>query len=214
MAISFSNYEYLVKAFSEEKIKGRYDFIKQLMEIFIQTEGIGDYVYINSSNLEHMIMDYFSDVYRLKEFHEIQKINEDKITAYTIFWILKRSPIQVKKEFADDSSFDSPAHINEKFVTGYLQSYLFSDDYFTSLLEDKQRLHEEFFKVFCYSCKFRDLNVYAINMAITAYRAGRAFQYSQDIAKVNPKDIDPKDLNPANVDSGQISKYENFQERR
>lgn len=42
------------------------------------------------------IMDYFTDVYRLKEFHKIKNINMIKIVAYEVYWILKRKPIQIR----------------------------------------------------------------------------------------------------------------------
>ncbi len=45
--------------------------------------------------LHQVVMDYFADVYRLKEFHKIENTNMAKILAYEAYWILRRKPIQM-----------------------------------------------------------------------------------------------------------------------
>lgn len=42
----------------------------------------------------HAVLDYFTDINRLKHFHEISRTNLYKTKAYEISWLLRRRPIQ------------------------------------------------------------------------------------------------------------------------
>ena len=61
--------------------------------------------------LMQVILDYFMDVMRLKEFHSIERIRTEKLFAYTISWIVRRKPIQ----FRDYSEEERDIFINERF---------------------------------------------------------------------------------------------------
>lgn len=45
----------------------------------------------------NVLIDYYSDIYRLKEFHDIELVRTEKIIAYTVAWIIKRKPLQFGK---------------------------------------------------------------------------------------------------------------------
>ena len=47
---------------------------------------------IHEMALTHAVMDYYSDIQRLKEYQKIERVNEIKIMAYETFWLLKRKP--------------------------------------------------------------------------------------------------------------------------
>ena len=66
------------------------------------------------------ILDYFTDIARLKDYQDIERANVDKIYGYELFWFLRRHPIQLLEGVPDN--FD----INEKwllvfFYQGYWQ---------------------------------------------------------------------------------------------
>ena len=65
------------------------------MKDFLEQNDLCDVAYIQEMALTHAIMDYFSDIQRLKDYQKIEHINEIKIKAYETFWILKRKPIQL-----------------------------------------------------------------------------------------------------------------------
>lgn len=178
MNIDEASYGYLLKTFSSEKIEQRYDFLKSLMMAYIDREKLEDQVFIERHLLEHVLLDYFADIQRLKEFHNIGKINADKITAYSIYWILRRKPLQVKNNTDTDVSF-----VNERFVVSYLQSVLFDEDQ-TILISPQRKLdHDNFFRTFLYAAKYREMTPQMMELMIIAYRAGRALQYSVDVAQ-------------------------------
>ncbi len=191
MSYNQSDYQYLIDEFSAEKISSRYSYIENLISDFINKEEIADKVVIDENNLNHMVMDYFADICRLKQFHNIERINEDKITSYTIYWLLKRRVIQVTEDF-EESTF-----INEKLVLSILQSYLLREDYAKIVPREHKINTDAFYKNFFYSCKYRNIDQQMLELLIIAYRAGRSFQYAMDISN---KDITEKPINSSDVE--------------
>lgn len=58
--------------------------------------------YIHHMALTYAVMDYFSDIQRLKDYQQIEHVNEIKIKAYETFWLLKRKPLQLIGQIEDD----------------------------------------------------------------------------------------------------------------
>lgn len=170
------NYKYLIEKFGREKIKMRYSWLYEVMEEYIQSENISDAVIISSDILNHVIVDYFVDVDRLKDFQEIEKTHDSKIYAYLSFWILRHKPLQlIKSEQADKLSF-----VNEVFVCKLLQSYLFSNPANVPIRNDKQDEVDNFVATLLYYFKYRDYSAKSIEIMILAFGAGRGYQYSVD----------------------------------
>ena len=184
MINDMESYKYLIEAFGPEKIMSRYDLLCSLMREFIAREGIETLVYVSKAVLWKVILDYFADIHRLKDFHNINKVNQDKITAYTLYWLIRRKPIQIREE-ADE---ESASFVNERFAVSYLQMCLFGDDLTTLVSPVKQYEHENFFKTLQYFVKYRNADAQTLELIIVAYRAGRAFKYSADVAQ---QDSDP-----------------------
>ena len=88
-----ADYQNLINHFGEEKLKGRYYYLIGTAEKFIQNTKIDPYVNINKRLLKELVIDYFSDIDRLKDFHEIDKVEPCKIAGYTGYWIVKRKPL-------------------------------------------------------------------------------------------------------------------------
>jgi hypothetical protein len=78
-----------------EDILERYRTLKDLYEEL--SSLFRGKVYINKDLLLHAIESYFLDIQRLKEYHGIKYITDEKISAFLIKWILKIKPIQVKQ---------------------------------------------------------------------------------------------------------------------
>lgn len=130
-----ADYKYLVEKFTKEKIQSRYDWLNELLQLYIQKRNYQDKVIVSQDILKHIIVDYFVDIDRLKEFQEIELVHSSKIYAYLCFWILRHKPIQlVNEEGLGDIAF-----INEDFVCTLLRSYLFSELEGTVLLESKKK---------------------------------------------------------------------------
>ena len=175
MAMNCKKYDYveLVDSFGEDKIKKRYTTLYEYMDSFIKRNKYENQVVIADSVLNQCIIDYFADVYRLKEFHDIEKINYVKIHAYTAYWLIRRKPLQIIKDDIEniDLAFD-----NEKFVASYLIQYLRGKHESVFILEEDRPLYMEFVKNLEYCLRYRVITPQMLETMLESYQAGMAFQ--------------------------------------
>ena len=77
------------------RMRSRFSCLYREMQEYLMRCGAANYAQINVKLLGKAIRDYFEDIERLKSFEGIEKINEAKIYAYEVFWLLRRKPIQI-----------------------------------------------------------------------------------------------------------------------
>lgn len=171
-----ADYKYLVEKFTKEKISSRYDWLNELLELYIKKRDYQDKVIVSQDILKHIITDYFVDIDRLKEFQEIELVHSSKIYAYLSFWILRHKPIQLLNE----EGLADMAFVNEDFVCTFLRSYLFSELEGTVLLESKQEIVDNFVDTLFYYFQYRDYSAKSIELIILSFQAGCAYQYCAD----------------------------------
>lgn len=171
-----SNYQYLVEKFGSEKISSRYDWINALLSDFLKKKNYADKVIISQDILKHVVVDYFVDIDRLKEFQEIELVHSSKIYAYTCFWLLRHKPLQVIiPEGAGELAF-----VNEECVCYILRSYLFSEPENVPVLENKREQVDNFIDTMLYFFQYREYSAKNIELMILAFQAGCGYQYSAD----------------------------------
>ncbi|MCI8669561.1 MAG: hypothetical protein HFI34_08595 [Lachnospiraceae bacterium] len=171
-------YDYLLEDFGEKKITSRYAYLYDYLNSFISNNHIEDKVYISVSILEQVIVDYFVDVYRLKKFHHITNINENKIHAYTAYWLAVEKVLQIKQDCSDDKQMTA---VNEWMVSSYLISYLFKEKGKSTVLNPKNKnMIEELKSNLLYSLRYRQVNPNMLETIIVAFKAGMSWQYSID----------------------------------
>ncbi len=119
--------------------------------------------------MTHAVMDYYSDIQRLKEYQKIERVNEIKIKAYETFWLLKRKPIQLMKQLEDDKML----YVNEKFLLTRLTSFMLGEDMNIPLVEDKKKAYTNYLDTLYYYLKFRRCDAQAIELMLLAFQAGR-----------------------------------------
>lgn len=175
--ISNLDYKYLLEEFGEEKITSRYKIIYTYLEDYIDRHELINKVIISEGLLNQMILDYFVDIYRLKEFHDIDKINTVKIHAYSAYWMLKRKPLQV---ISKEDDVPELLFVNERFVCGYLMRFLTELDYDVAILEEKKQDYVEFIDNLMYFCQYRVNTPQMLETMLSSFRAGRALQFSVD----------------------------------
>lgn len=124
---------------------------------------------IHEMALTHAVMDYYSDIQRLKEYQKIERVNEIKIKAYETFWLLKRKPIQLMKQLEDDKML----YVNEKFLLTRLTSFMLGEDMNIPLVEDKKKAYTNYLDTLYYYLKFRRCDAQAIELVLLAFQAGR-----------------------------------------
>lgn len=175
--LNHDNYKFLLEEFSEETIEKRFETIYNFINAYIESNNLQDKVFVSINLLNNMIVDYFSDIYRLKGFQDIELTNLEKIYSYTAYWLLRRKVIQLKHTETDDEL----SFVNEEMVVTYLFSFLFDTSNF--IVDSQKEIFAEFQKNFLYSFIYRNYSPQTIESLIYAFKAGRAYQYSIDFAE-------------------------------
>ena len=68
------NYNEIIAYFTEETITERFKYLYDKMQEYINERNQQDCLMINEDILHQVLMDYFTDIYRLKKFHKIENI--------------------------------------------------------------------------------------------------------------------------------------------
>ncbi len=165
----FADYGEIVKKFSEKTIDERYKYLYKELEEFVQSfestnQECDGCLSINKFALIHAVLDYYSDVARLKGFHVVDKANEYKILAYQSYWLLKRRPIQIIKDQSEELVF-----VNEKFVLTYILSFLCQD---ISPESSTTSYMNSFIDTLYYYLKYRVCTPQDIEMIVLAFTVG------------------------------------------
>ena len=177
--LAHGSYQFIVDHFGEEKLNSRYNTIVKYLELYIEAKDIEGKVSISFPIVDNLVIDYFVDIYRIKEFQDIKFINDAKIYAYTAYWLLRRKPLQIVTDKANDNDF---AFINEQMVASYLFGFLFSSPDNASIVKAKEYEFAEFEKNLLYLLMYRDISPKSLELMIYAFKAGRAYQYSVDFS--------------------------------
>ena len=80
-------------------------------------------VEINERKLIYMVLSYFADIVRLKEFHPIVRTNRIKTYAYSFFWLLRTAPVQLLQEVEDNFLFINEMIVVDAFYTQFVHEY-------------------------------------------------------------------------------------------
>ncbi|MES0488431.1 MAG: hypothetical protein ABUK01_00460 [Leptospirales bacterium] len=118
MENSDRSYENLIKDFGEECLKNRFLFIYGKARHYIKSANIDNFAVVNEYLIDEILLDYFSDITRLKDFHGIERANPKKVAAYTAYWVSRRKPIQLIKDIDKDTLIKYPQikWVNENFA--------------------------------------------------------------------------------------------------
>lgn len=167
----YDNYADIVQIVGKEKITKRFADFNQMYEEFINEMEIKDKVKVNPTSLIHALMDYFTDITRLEDFHKIKDPNKYKYRAYEISWLLRRKPLQI----LDDA--EELVYINEKFLLSHTLSFLIDDFENENLVlsEDKQKYFDGFIESYYYYLKYRDCSPQNLEMVFLSFDAGKLF---------------------------------------
>ena len=158
----YLNYSGLLEEFSEDVIRSRYAFLyKECME-FLKSQKLESEVRLDEVLLMHAVLDYFSDVSRLKKFHHIHHINETKVIAYETFWLLRRKPLQVVTQRQDDFL----AFINEKFVFSRLAAFLVGNRKDQVLREQDKKAFMNYLDTLYYFLKYRQYDPKMLELSV------------------------------------------------
>ena len=159
----------MIKKIGIEEFKSRFNEIKTSAEAFIKEAGFEETVYCNERILSQMLLDYYSDIERLKEFHDIKRIRAEKIFAYTISWLIRRKPLQYRDNFKEEKDI----FVNERFA-----AYMLLNECMCSgkqlVPPDCQKKLDEYIDLLLYHFKYRECNSQTLELAISSFKMGTA----------------------------------------
>ncbi|MGM9659514.1 MAG: hypothetical protein ACI3WQ_02835 [Faecousia sp.] len=181
----------IIAFFGEEKVQKRFDSLYMAMEAFLEQNELQDKVVINRMLLSTAIIDYFNDIKRIKDFHsQIEKTNSEKVIAYTSYWLLQRSPLQVRGE--DVINDRRLATLNERFVLQYICNYLSVRKRGDHIFSRQNEGLKNFSKLLLYYLIYRLHNAQSLEMVISAFMAGQIYERTdKDISdELHPYDTD------------------------
>lgn len=166
----YDDYADILKEFGKNRIQERFSDIYMAYQKFIQKNNLENVVKINDFTLMHAILDYFTDISRLKRFHKISRTNTFKVVSYEISWLLRRKPLQILED--DDEEL---VYINEKFILSYIMSYLtelVGEDFYDKLSQENQDAFDGYIDSLFYYIKYRNCNSQALELALLNFGAG------------------------------------------
>lgn len=172
----YEDYSDIIEQFGLDKIKDRYRNLSTAYNTFIREMNWENEVHLNGLILMHAIMDYFTDVSRLKKFHEIELINLYKIKAYEISWLLRRKPLQVYSEE------ETLVFANEKFLLSYAIDFLFEgagDDWYDSIPSKVKDELGGYIDSLFYYFEFRECDPKSLELAFLSFEAGKIMKLNQ-----------------------------------
>lgn len=163
------SYDEIVEYFGRETISDRFKYLYDKMQEYINERGQEADLLINHDILHQVLMDYFTDVYRLKTFHKIEHINLSKIVAYQVFWILRRKPLQVRH----DSTNARLVFANEGFLTTYIAHELLMPDETAPLDAKQEEQFLKYLKHINYHLKYRNIDKQCLEAMLYSFEVGK-----------------------------------------
>ncbi len=165
----YTQYEDIVSEFTEQVIKNQYASLYRECTAFLESLGVSDHTRIDKAILTYTVMDYFTDISRMKEFHHVKHISERKALAYETYWILRRKPIQVMINNGNEEFW---AFLNEKFSFTRIASFLTREQ--KSVILDK--LPKNVLKLSGYPLllsEYRTLDPKTLELVIMGFQTGQ-----------------------------------------
>ncbi len=115
------------------------------------------------------MLDYFTDISRLKHFHQAKHINSLKVISYETYRA-RRKPIQI---LVEDETSDAMAFLNEKFVFSRIAKYLMGDGKRVILSpETKKGFLPNYLDSLFYYLKYRIYDAEMLEMMLMGFKAG------------------------------------------
>lgn len=166
----YMDYSDILKEFTEEKVKSRFENMRKEMMDFISDYSMENKVKVDDVALTHAVLDYFTDISRLKKLHNIANVNDIKVYAYESYWLLRRHPLQI---IDNSDSQERIVFSNEKFVFSRIAKFLMGNNLGDEIGEDARKSVLNYFDTFYYYLKFRSYNAQMLEFFILSFKAGQ-----------------------------------------
>ena len=168
--IKDKHYQFLLQYFPGNIMSMRLKALWVDTNNVIKNLGLKDKVCANEESFCNIIVDYFTDIARLKDFQDIKRTNTDKIYGYELFWFMRRHPIQLLAN--DPNLYD----INEKIALSVFLPRILAEaglpyDHKNQNKEFQKRL-KTFIDLLFYNMKYRAYTQQSLELMIEAFLCG------------------------------------------
>jgi hypothetical protein len=168
--IKDNHYQFLIKYFPANKRHMRFKSLWADTVKVIESYGLDKKLRIDESSFQNIIIDYFTDTARLKDFQDIKRTNVDKIYGYELFWFLRRHPIQLIEDMPNN--FD----INEKVAIGVFLPRILAEAGLPYKPKEQSAEFQEklnkFIDLLFYNLKHRSYTQQSLELMIEAFLCG------------------------------------------
>lgn len=163
-----NEYSTMVQEIGVDKFTERFEELKKTANEFIEEAGYGGHVECNERILLNVLLDYWADIFRLKDFHKIEKARTEKVFSYLIAWIIKRKPLQ----FIHYTKDEKDIFVNERFALFLLlnECLLSGEKKFVTAESQKQLC--TYIEMVLYYFKYRECNPQVIELMIESFKMG------------------------------------------
>jgi hypothetical protein len=172
------DYSFLFEKFSREHIQNRLVFLLNQADDFVThfSKRIEnrlnikiehkDYFFVNPDIMGEIVLDYFTDIYRIRSFHPIERVNAIKVSAFSTYWVVRKRPIQIVKSIESDKIIHSSwtTYINESFGVALLLSLAF--DFSTSRGIDTRDTFLDFTDLALYNFIYREFSSKSLELTL------------------------------------------------
>lgn len=162
------SYDEVLNYFGDHKVTDRYKYMYDKMEEYIRVRGLEEKLYIQESILQQVVMDYFVDLYRVKEFHKLDRADLTKIVSYEAYWILRRKPIQIREGVTDTKL----VFANEGFITTFLAHEFLLPMDGEPMTTEEEKHFLAFLRHLNYHLKYRNIDKQDLEAMFYAYQTG------------------------------------------
>jgi len=152
------------------RIARRYRVLLEALYKFFTVKNIVRNAIIDHKTLKTAIYDFFVDIAKIKVFHNIDRVNFEKIYSYTAYWLLRRKPIKVT------TPFNGCEFINELFITSFLISNMLSVKKLNGSKCAENTTFKDFQSLLFYNLKYRPLTQQSLELMVEAFFCGCDFR--------------------------------------
>jgi hypothetical protein len=165
-----TDYKYLLDGpdgYTEEYMSERLLYWYRRSENIIKNLKLENVARIDNQRLIFMVLSYFADIARLKNFHpNIGKTRKVVNFAYSFFWFLRSSPIQLK-----DAIPGRPGEVHSIFVNEMAVVHIWIAE-FVRPLNLGSDLETRYLKELFYYFRYRNYNAQSLEAILTALVLG------------------------------------------
>ena len=158
------------------------------------TDTIQQAVYLNKGVLHLAVGSYYDDIHRYKDYSGSRWANQHKQAAYTIEWVAKFKPIQIREQF-DNEIFINDEILDINLSFALVCGFAFLDEAVINLLSDEKKMidifnskqtcsvnkKQSFYDKFLYNLRYRPFNGKQLLFIFEAFELNITNQNLQDI---------------------------------